>query len=117
MANAYRLSARWMGALAVAASLAACVPVDRPHPWAQITSVELAKQDIASQRNRGLISYEQAAREQFEIERAAYALNEQELGIWRTAIVYASQYDHRQITLADYRQRTAALFKDYNVRR
>jgi hypothetical protein len=50
-------------------------------------------------------------------ERAAYALNEQELGIWRTAIVYASQYDHRQITLADYRQRTAALFKDYNVRR
>ena len=99
MANAYRLSARWTGVL-VAASLAACVPVDRPHPWAQITSVELAKQDIASQRNRGLISYEQAAR-----------------GIWRTAIVYASQYDHRQITLADYRQRTAALFKDYNVRR
>lgn len=124
MANAYMLMGKWrrnavrvvMTAIA-AATLVACVPVDRPGPSARIASVEASKQDIARQRNRGVYSYEEAARAQFEIERASYALSAKDLDTWNLAILYARQYDARLITLQQYKARTGELFTDYGKRR
>jgi len=95
--------------------LAGCVPTDRPPPSAQIPQIENLKRDVAGQRNRGMISYEEAARRQFEIERAYYSLNAKQLKTWRLAIDLAHQYDYRQITRQDYERRKQMLFADYTV--
>ncbi|WP_237152636.1 hypothetical protein [Oryzibacter oryziterrae] len=110
------VACRGLAALGLALVLSACIPTDRPRPYAHLPAVEDQKKDIAVLRNRGVINYETAARRQFEFERANYALTDAELGLWHTAFLYARQYDRREITLQDYQARIATLFDGYAVK-
>jgi hypothetical protein len=77
---------------------AGCVATDRPTTKVVMQSVEEQKKDVAVLRDRGQISFEEAARRQFEIQRANYALTEGEFAFWRASIEYAMQVDRGQIT-------------------
>lgn len=90
--------------LLLAAMAAACVPSRQPPTTITQTSVEQRKMEVAQMRDRGLISYEEAARRQFAIQRNAYALSDGEMSFWRASIDYAAQVDRRQITPQDYQR-------------
>lgn len=102
-------------ALLAASVLAGCVATDRPTTVVRLPAVEDSKRDVASLRDRGAISYEEAARRQFSIERNAYALTDGEYSFWRASIEYARDVDARRITPQRYRELTAAAYQDYVV--
>lgn len=98
------------------ALLAGCVATDRPTTTqTQLLPIEAQKKEIAQLRDRGTISYEEAARRQFEIQRANYALSDGEVSFWRASIEYARQVDSRQIKKSDYRRLVAAAYQYYVV--
>ena len=92
-----------------------CVATDKPTTTVRLPTVEEQKREIAGLRERGVVTYEEAARRQFEVERNNYALSEGEFAFWRASLEYARQVDARQITPADYRRLTAAAYQDYVV--
>ena len=96
-----------------AAVLSGCV-VSRDPPTTRVQStVEERKIEVARLRDRGMISYEEAARRQFAIQRNAYALTDGEMAFWRASIQYAAMVDRRQISPAEYRTRVAAAYAEY----
>lgn len=105
-----------LAALVLAGLLAAgCTATDRPTTQVSLPTVEQQKRDIAGLRDRGVITYEEAARRQFELQRNAYALTEGEYSFWRDSIRYARQVDLKQITKAQYRTLVAKAYQDYVV--
>ncbi len=100
--------------LVLATTLAAgCVPSRQPPTTVTQASVEQRKMEVASLRDRGLISYEEAARRQFAIQRNAYALSDGEMSFWRASIEYAMLVDRRQITPDEYRRRVQVAYQEY----
>jgi hypothetical protein len=91
--------------LAAALSLAACVSTPLPPSSTRIAVVENQKKDIAIERNAGRISYEEAARRQYAIERASYALRASEVNFWQEAISLARAVDENRISRAEYQRR------------
>lgn len=87
------------------AALSGCV-VSRDPPTASRTLevVEQRKREIAQLRDRGLISYEEAVRRQYAIQRHAYALTDGELSFWRASIDLARKVDAGAMTPAAYHQ-------------
>jgi predicted DNA-binding protein (UPF0251 family) len=96
--------------------LAGCVPTGQPMTAAPQLSVEQRKMDVARLRDAGKITYEQAARRQFGIQRNAYALTDGEISFWRASIEYAMMVDRRQITPEEYRRRVAEAYDLYVVK-
>jgi hypothetical protein len=92
-------------ALLVGVGLAACVPSRQPPTVIAQSSVEERKMEVARMRDAGRISYEEAARRQFAIQRNAYALTDGEMSFWRASIEYAQMVDRGRITPAEYRAR------------
>ena len=109
------MSSKFIAAAIAAAVLSGCVATDRPTTKVALVSVEQRKKDVASLRDRGVISYEEAARRQFEIQRNAYALTPGEISFWRASIEYAAQVDRHRITKTEYRRLTAAAYQAYVV--
>ncbi|BBE73321.1 hypothetical protein [Oharaeibacter diazotrophicus] len=105
-----------LAAVVLAASvLAGCVATDRPTTDVKLDTVEASKRDIAALRDRGAISFEEAARRQFAIQRNFYALTDGEYSFWRASIEYARDVDARRITPKRYRELTAIAYHDYVV--
>ncbi|ODN70536.1 hypothetical protein [Methylobrevis pamukkalensis] len=87
-------------------ALAACVTAPQlPPSSTRIAVVEAQKKDIAINRNRGMISYEEAARRQFAIEQASYALRPSEIRFWNEAIATARMADEGRISKQEYQRR------------
>ncbi len=108
--------ARTAALAAAALVLAGCVQPDRPPPSsAQLLNAEAQKKEIAQMRDRGKITFEEAARRQFEIQRAYYALTEGEMSFWRASIEYAHQVDRREISQADFFRLRDAAYQYYVV--
>ncbi|SON53550.1 hypothetical protein HDIA_0009 [Hartmannibacter diazotrophicus] len=87
--------------------LAACVgvPPQLPPSSSRLPAVENQKKDIGIWRNKGLISYEEAARRQYAIERSSYALRDSEVHFWNEAIKNAKLVDAHLITPNEYFRR------------
>jgi hypothetical protein len=108
-------SAAVLLALAVAGVVSACVPSRDPPTTITQVSVEERKRDVAALRDRGVISYEEAARRQFAIQRNAYALSDGEMQFWRASIEIAVLHDQGRITREEYQRRVAAAYQEYVV--
>ncbi len=93
--------------------MAGCVSPEMPRTTSVKMSVEEQKKDVADLRNRGVITYEEAARRQFEIQRANYTLTNGELSFWRASIFYARQVDRRQITREAYQRQVDEAYRRY----
>jgi hypothetical protein len=113
----FRTPTAFAAILAVAGPLlAGCVPTGQPMTGAPQMSVEQRKMDVARLRDAGQISYEEAARRQFAIQRSAYALTDGELSFWRASIEYAMMVDARTISRDDYRRLVAEAYDTYVVK-
>jgi predicted DNA-binding protein (UPF0251 family) len=112
----FRSSTAFAAALVAGLLAAACVPTGQPMTAAPQLSVEQRKMDVARLRDAGKISYEEAARRQFAIQRNAYALTDGELSFWRASIEYAMMVDSRAISKAEYRRLVAEAYDIYVVK-
>ncbi|HUG62624.1 MAG TPA: hypothetical protein VMP03_12305 [Methylomirabilota bacterium] len=100
-------------ALAASLTLSGCVIGRQPPTVIEQSSVEQRKMDVARLRDAGRISYEEAARRQFAIQRNAYTLTDGEMAFWRASIEYATMVDRRQITPAQYRFQVQQAYVTY----
>jgi hypothetical protein len=96
-------------AIAVAAlALGACVQTTaRVDPT---LSPDDQKREIALQRERGEITYAEAARQQYAIEQATVTLTPQQQAFWQESIGIAAAVDAGQISREDYRARVAEAY-------
>lgn len=98
----YRIAAALLAALSLGACVAGPPPAGTP---VVRLSVEDQKKDIALQRDRGLIGFEEAARRQYAIQRNAYRLSPGETAFWETSIGYAREVDSGRMSPAEYKVR------------
>ena len=73
-------------------------------------AAEDQKRAIANMRDAGYISYEEAARRQYEIQRNTYPMSPAEHAYWNAAFGIAAMVDRRQITPAEYQVRIRAAY-------
>lgn len=96
--------------------LAACVPTGQPMTTVTQSAVEQRKMEVARLRDEGRISYEEAARRQFAIQRNAYALTDGEMSFWRASIEYAMMVDAGQLSSEGYKRNVAEAYDTYVVK-
>jgi SOS-response transcriptional repressor LexA len=105
-----------LAALALALLAAGCNPSPRPMTdKVTLSSVEDQKRDVARLRDRGVISYEDAARRQYEIQRGNYNLTDAELSFWRASIEIAMKVDRGEIRAKDYQRLIHEAYDRYVV--
>jgi hypothetical protein len=108
-------TAACLAVLALALGTTACVPSRQPPTTVVQSSVEERKREVAQMRDRGVITYEEAARRQFAIQRNAYALSDGEMSFWRASIEYAMQVDRGRLTRDQYFRLVARAHDQYVV--
>lgn len=105
-----------VSALCVSALLSGCNPSERPlTAKVTLSSVEDQKKDVARLRDEGVISYEEAARRQFAIQRGNYNLTDGEISFWRASIELAMKVDRGQISKTEYKRLIAEAYQQYVV--
>lgn len=105
---------RLLATLVLAAPMAACVAVPSARPPVAAApkpvSIEDQKKDIAIARDRGQITFEEAAVRQYAIQRNAYRLSIGEERFWEASISEARRVDRREITPDEYKRRIQTLY-------
>lgn len=106
---------RVAAAVLLAVSLSACVAARPalPPSSSPIAAVENQKRDIAVRRDRGEIFFADAARQQYAVQKANYALTPNEERFWAESIANASLVDSRRITPQEFHTRVRALYARY----
>lgn len=91
-------------ALGLAAVTAGCQLTPKPPTSLTVlTSIEEQKKDVARLRDRGQITYEEAVRRQFAIERNNYELSQGQMSFWRAMVLHGVDVDRGRITPAQFR--------------